>query len=255
MSGISGLPPIPMYELYSKNETQYADAAAKSNPSTALAVQYLRSQAPNLTTPTALLQNYRALQVVLGAFNMSGMINEQGLLKQLMTQNPAAPNSLVQQLANPTYLNFAKVMANWNPPPLSNPQTLASITQQYETNQFEASAGQQSPGMQAALYFTRTIGAVTTIPEILADPTLLNVAETALGLPVQFGLLNYNQQVNILSTSLDLTKFQNPSYVNQFVQKFLVLNQENPQTPAPPATVSDLIGGGASGGGILSLFA
>lgn len=255
MSGIAGLPPIPMYETYVKNETNYANAAAKSNPGTQMAVQYLQQHASSLTTPTALLHNYRALQVVLGAFNMSGMINEQGLLKQLMTQNPTASNSLVRQLGNPTYLNFAQVMSNWNPPPLSNPQTLANIVQQYKTNQFEASANQQNPGMQAALYFTRTIGSVTTIPEILADSTLLNVAETALGLPVQFGLLNYNQQVSTLSKSLDLTKFQNPSYTHQFVQKFLVLNQENPQTPAQPTTLADLFGGGSSGGGILSLFA
>jgi hypothetical protein len=243
MSGISGLPIIPMYETYIKNETKYADAAAKANPATQSAVSYFQSVASTLTTPQALLKNYRALQVVLGAFGMSGLINEQGILKQLLTQNPTAKNSLVQQMANPAYLQFANVMANWNPPPLSNAKTVASIVQNYVTNQFEVGANQQMPGMQAALYFTRNIGSVTTIPELMSDNTLLGVVQTALGLPMQFGLLNYNQQVSILSQQVDLKKFQNPSYVNQFVQKYLVLNQENSASSGTANPLVNLIGG------------
>ncbi len=243
MSGISGLAPIPMYEMYIKNETHYANAAAKADPSTQTALAYFQKNAASITTPAALLKNYRVLQVVLGAFGMSGMINEQGILKQLLTQNPTAKNSLAQQMANPTYLNFAQVMANWTPPPLSNPKTVGRIVQQYVTNQFEVGTNQQMPGMQAALYFTRNIGAVTTIPELMSDNTLLGVAQTALGLPMQFGLLNYAQQVSILSQGLDLKKFQSPSYVNQFVQKYLVLNQENGGSGATANPLVNLIGG------------
>lgn len=243
MSGISGLPIIPMYETYSKNETKYADAAAKTNPATQTAVSYFEQNAASITTPAALLKNYRVLQVVLGAFGMSGMINEQGILKQLLTQNPTAKNSLVQQMANPAYLQFAEVMANWNPPALSNPKTVASIVQNYATNQFEVGANQQMPGMQAALYFNRNIGSVTTIPELMSDSTLLGVVQTALGLPMQFGLLSYSQQVSILTQQVDLTKFQSPSYVNQFVQKFLVMNQESGGSSATTNPLVNLIGG------------
>ncbi len=251
MSGISGLSPIPMYETYIKNEASYAQKAAKADPATQTALTYFEKTAPTLTTPQALLKNYRVLQVVLDAFGMGGMINEQGILKQLMTQNPASPQSLVQRMSNPTYLNFAKVMANWNPPPFSNAQTMASMMQNYMTNQFEVSANQQNPGMQAALYFTRNIGAVTSIPELMSDNTLLNVVETNLGLPMQFGLLNYSQQVSILSKGVDLKNFQSPSYVNTYVQKFLALTQENGggsgSGSATSSPLVNLIGGGTSG--------
>ena len=247
MSGISGLSPIPMYETYVKNEASYAQKAAKADPATQTALNYFEKTAPTLTTPQALLKNYRVLQVVLDAFGMSSMINEQGMLKQMMTQNPTAKNSLVQQIANPAYLQFAQVMANWNPPPFSSAKTMASIMQNYMTNQFEVGANQQNPGMQAALYFTRNIGAVTTIPELMSDNTLLNVVQTNLGLPMQFGLLNYSQQLNILSNGVDLKKFQNPSYVNTYVQKFLVLNQESSGSGGAANPLVNLIGGAASG--------
>lgn len=227
MSGTGGLPPIPLYEQYSANESKYVQADVKSNPTLQQTIAYFKKEAPKITSPEALLKNYRVLQVVLGAFNMSNLINEQGILKKLLTQNPNAQNSLVRQLANVTYLNFAKVMSNWNPPPFSNPQTIDTIVQNYQTNQFESNADQQSPGLQAALYFTRTIGSITTIPELMADPTLMSVVQTALGLPQEFGLLSYNQQVSILTKQVDLKKFQNPSYVKQFVERALILNQES----------------------------
>jgi hypothetical protein len=242
MSGIAGYAPIPMYEAYIKNETKYANAAAKADPATQSALAYFQKNAASITTPQALLKNYRVLQVVLGAFGLGGLINEQGILKQLLTQNPMAKTSLVQQMANPAYLQFANVMANWNPPPLSNSKTVSQIVGNYVINQFEAGSNQQMPGMQAALYFTRNIGAVTTIPELMSDSTLLGVAETALGLPMQFGLLSYSQQVGILSQKLNLKNFQSTSYVNQFVQKYLVMNQESSASSATTSPAVNLIG-------------
>ena len=75
----------------------------------------------------------------------------------------------------------------------------------------------------------------------MSDPTLTQVAVTASGLPQQFGLLSYKQQVPIPTKAVDLSKFQNPAYGDQYVERYLALNQENGT-------------GTGSATGILSLF-
>lgn len=255
MSGISGLAPVPLYNSIAQNEQKYVQASLKSDPAAETAVSAFEKVAPSLTSAKALLGNYSALQFVLNAFSMGSMIGETGILKDLLTQNPNSSTSLAQQLANPTYLKFAQFFSNWNPPPLSNPANVKAVVNQYNTNQFEQAQGAQTPGMQQALYFTRTIGSATSIQQIMADPTLLGVVTTALGQPPEFGLLNYNQQVAILTKGLTLSKFQSPSYVQSFVQKFLVLNQENPPAPpGPTGTLALFSNGSSQTGSILSLF-
>ena len=232
MSGIGGLPPIPVYLAIEKNEQQYAARVEKTDAPTQSNIAYFQSVAPKLTSPQALLGNYRALEVVLGAFGLGSAINETGILKDLMTQNPADPTSLAQQSANPLYLRFAQFLSRWNPPPFSDPKTIQTIISQYQLNQFEQNEGNQIPGMQQALYFTRTIGTITSIDQLMADPTLLNVVETVTNQPQQFGLLDFNQQVAILSKAVDLSKFKNPAYIQKYVEQYLALIQENPP-PAP----------------------
>ena len=255
MSGIAGLAPIPMYLAITKNESAYVAKTAKTDPAGQAAVAYFQKQAPTITSPDALLKDYRSLQVVLGAFGMSGQIGETGLLKDLMTQNPSDPKSFAQQSANPVYQRFAQFMSNWTTSPLANAKTVQTIVSQYQTNQFEQAQGQQMPGMQQALYFARTISSATSIDAIMSDPTLLNVVETVTGQPVQFGLLGFTQQQAILTKAVDVTKFQNPAYVKQYVEHYLALTQENPPASNAPATVLDLFGAGSSSGGTLSLLA
>jgi hypothetical protein len=95
--------------------------------------------------------------------------------------------------------------------------------------------------MQEALYFRRMIGSVTSVNQLMADATLTKVAVGGAGLPQQFGLLDYSQQVPILTKAIDLTKFKSPAYVDQFVEQYLIQNQASQS-------------GSASATGILSLF-
>jgi hypothetical protein len=258
MSGAIGLPPIPIYLALAAKEQQYVANYAKQDPQAQAAVTYFQNHASKLTTPNALLKDYRSLQVVLGAFNMSGDINKTAILKQLMTQNPADPKSLAQKLLNPNYLRFAQFMSTWNPPPLSNPANVSAIANQFMTASFEQAEGEQAPGLQQALYFKRTIGSVTSIEQIMADPTLLQVAETATNQPDQFGLLDFSQQRNILSKSISMQQFSTPAGINKFIERYLALNELNSNSSSASdsgsgnMTVADLFG--SETGSIVSLF-
>jgi hypothetical protein len=251
MSGtIGGLSPATLYLQISKNESADVTRFEGYDPATKAAIARFQQQAPNLTTPDALLKDYRSLQVVLGAFNMSADIGDTALLKQLMTQNPSASTSLASRSGNPSYMRFAQAMSTWTPPPLANAQSVATIVTQFATNNFEASEGAQNTGLQQALYFRRMIGSVTSIAQLMSDATLTSVAVTGSGLPSQFGLLDYSQQVPILTKALDLSKFKDPSYVDRFVEKYFAETQASQSGSTTNATgiLSLFSGSGATGG-------
>jgi hypothetical protein len=219
------------------------DAATKTT------IAWFQKQAPTITTPDALLKDYRSLQVVLTAFNMSSDISDTAVLKPLMTQNPADASSLASRSGNPSFQLFAKQMSTWQPPPLSNPASVAAIVNQYATANYETSQGQQDPGMKEALYFRRMIGSVKSINQLMADPVLTKVAVGGAGLPQQFGLLDYSQQVPILTKAIDLTKFTKPAYVDQFVEQYLFQNQASQSGAASATGILSLLGGsGATSG-------
>ncbi len=269
MSGsIGGLSAGTLYSLVSKDEQSYVTKFEGYDPTTKAAIASFQKEAPKITSPDALLKNYQALQVVLGAFGMSSMIGDTAMLKQLMTQDPTSSSSLAQQLGNPSYQRFAKYMSQWNPPPLSDSSTVSVIVNQYATNAFETSEDNQSPGLQAALYFKRSVSSVTNINQLMSDSTLTTVVRVAAGLPTAFGELDYSQQVPILSKAVDVSKLGNPHYVDTLVQQYLAQNTDTGSTNATgivslfgdAASPTDLLGtifsgSDASSGSLLSALA
>ena len=142
-------------------------------------------------------------------------------------------------------ITAAPTLTATDTPALENAARVATAISEYQTNQFENAQDQQNPGMHSALYFTRQIGAVTSIPELMSDPALLSVVTTNLGLqPDQFGALDFTQQEAILTKNVDVSKFQDPTYVKQAAEQYLILNQQNQPAPLPTGLAS-LFGGGA----------
>lgn len=226
MSGATGISAVALYPQLARNEPADVARFEASDPSTKMAIAYFRKQAPKLATPAALLKDYRSLQVVLGAFGMSKDIGSTALLRQLMTQDPTDKASVAARIANPLYTRFAKFMSQWTPPPLSSASAVATIVGQFATNGFEQAEGAQSPGLQEALYFRRMAGSVTSVPQLIGDATLMKVAASATGLTFpQLGVMDYAQQVSVLSKAVDVAKFKTPAYVDQFVQRYLAQNQ------------------------------
>lgn len=261
MSGSSGLPPLQSYLTYAADEAKYANTAAAANGQESRLITYFQKNAGSINSPSALLGNYKALTVVLGAFGLSSSINDTALLQKLLTQDPNSKTSLAQRLGNAKYLSFATALSNWNPPPFATASGINSVVTAYKTNQFEASAGQQTPGLQNALYFKRTAGSITTLTQLQSDANLLAVAVTGIGLPLtDFEELSFTQQTALLKTKLNIADLQKPSYVQHLSELYLVQQQLNaPLTPAAPAVGSPLSlfpdsGTSTSGDGVLTIL-
>lgn len=254
MSGTALLPPIPLYLSYAANETADAVAAAKGNPESLALIAHFQATGASITSPKQLLADYKTLSVVLGAFGLSSQIKNTAVVRQLLTQDPTSRGSLASQLGS-QYVVFAKAFSVWNSgagtgagtSPFATAADRASIVSAYQVNNFEASTNAQAPGLQNALYFTREIGNVTSIAQLQSDKTLLDVAVTSAGLPLDdFEELTFSQQTQILTSKIKLADFQNPVLVKRFAEQYIVAQQPNPNTAATtvtPGTELALFGG------------
>jgi hypothetical protein len=240
MSGSIGFEPIQLYQQYSAKESTYANATLKANAQDTSLVSYFNAHAASITTPAQLLGNYKILTVVLTAFNLQSSINDTALLKQLMTQNPAASSSLAQKLGNAQYLLFAQALSNWSTPPFASASDRAQLISSYTTNIFEQTADTQAPGLANALYFTREAPNIKSITALQSDASLLKVAVAATGISYDdYAQLSFTQQTKLLTSKIKVSQLQTPSYVKQLAEQYLVQQgSSGSSTPAPGSVAS-----------------
>lgn len=278
LAGATGLPAIPEYLAISKNEQMMAQKYAQSTPQVKSDLAYFQKQAPKLTTVPALMKDYRSLGVVLNAFNMSAEIAYPGLVTKLITQDPTSASSLANTMGNSDYKRFATAMAQYKTNPFASATNLTAVTNAYVLNSYEANQGQQIPGMQDALAFKRQAAQVTSIAQLMSNTSLLKVAVAQTGLDWStFGVMQYDQQVKVLTQTTKLADFQNGAKVDKMAEQYLLTAGQNPSawSDAPTtnsnsvvsllssATTSDPIlsvlngnsSGSSSSNPLLSLFA
>jgi len=254
-SSISAMPAVPQYLSIVKDEQASVNRWEKTSSSSQQALTAFKAEASSITTPDQLLKNYKALKVVLGAYNMSSNIDQTAVLKQLMTQDPTSSKSLAQRSGNASWKAFATAFSDWSTSPLSSEDTLSKIAQNYLTNGYESSVQNETPGLGDALYFTRTVTSDMKLSSIMADPKLLKVAEKVCGFDTtQFGALDYDQQVRLLGNKLDLSRLSTSQGVQRFAEQYLALLQISPEASTTPASMLTLYGSGGTSDGILSLF-
>ncbi|WP_431283448.1 DUF1217 domain-containing protein [Humitalea sp. 24SJ18S-53] len=200
----------------------------------------LRERATKITTVEDLLKDRRSLSVVLEAFQLEGEIDKKAILRKLMTEPLDDEKSFANRMADPRYTQLAAAFAGRSDAPLGSTALVDSILQKAMVNRFEKASGDANPGMRAALYFKRTIGAVTSIPQILSDKALTEVVRGGLGLPEQFGLLDYDKQKAILTRRLDPATFSDPKAMDRLTVRYL--NQVDSAAPTNP--ILGLLSGG-----------
>ena len=249
---------IASYLADTKNEQSLATKWAATNPQMQSDIAYFQAQAPKLTTADALTANYRALKIVLGAYNVSDLLAYPALTKQLLTQNPNDSGSVAQKIANPAYQKFALAFNQFQNQPLSSSGNVQTIINNYVINNFEAAQNTQTPGLQNALAFQRTATQITSIDQLMSNSAALAVAVGQTGITFStYANMSYDQQVTFLTAKVKLADFQNPAKVTKMAEQYLIQAVQSPAawnaSNATPDTVVSLFGGSATTS-ILSLF-
>ena len=145
-----------------------------------------------------------------------------GLITKVLEGGVSNPKSLANTLPNSQWKAFAAAFnfVDSGATPPSSTSAVATTTSDYVEQQLESDQGDQDVGVQLALYFQRVAPTVTSEYGILADPNLLEVAGTIMGLPPTAAS---DLQPQTLSELMPISDLQDPAKLNQLTERFTAM--------------------------------
>jgi hypothetical protein len=227
--------PIAALQQAQQNQTQDVKVTA-AQPDVKAAVSAFTKAVTSAKSMTQLLANPEFMNVLLTANGMSDQIGYTALATQTLTSSLKDPSSLVNTLTDTRWKTLANAY-DFTSTGLANfqkPATIAAISNLYETNQWETTQDQVTPGLSNALSFSTTASTITSVDQILGNPTMRTVVTTALGVPQQIAFQDLNAQEQAISTRVDITKFKDPNFVKTFVQQYLIAAAASASSTSTP---------------------
>jgi len=218
--------PITALEQAEQNQTADIAATAKE-PSVARDIATFTSVVQNAKSVSDILNNPTALKVLLTANGLSDQLSYTALAQKTLMSNINNSNSLVNQLDNTDWTDTVKTydFANKGLSVIQNPKVISTLANAYAEITWRQSLDATTPGLSNALTFRSEASSITSVDQILGDSTMRTVVTTALGLPEEIALQPLEAQEKAISSRLDISQFQNPKFVDQFVQRYLIAAQ------------------------------
>jgi hypothetical protein len=193
-----------------------------AEPAVKTATSYYEANIGSVKSIGDLVGNYRLLSYALNAYRLGDQINATGLITKVLEGGASNPKSLANTLPNPQWKAFAAAF-DFVDSGSASPSSSSSVhtaTSDYVEQQLESDQGSQDVGVQLALYFQRVAPTVTSEEGILADPNLLEVAGTIMGLaPTAASDL----QPQTLSELMPLSDLQDPAKLTQLTERFTAM--------------------------------
>ncbi len=205
----------------SQNLSRYQTMTA-AEPAVKTATAYYEANIASVKSISDLVGNYRLLSYALNAYGLGGQINAKGLITKVLEGGVSNPKSLANTLPNAQWKAFAAAfnfVDNGATPP-SSTSAVKTTTSDYVEQQLESDQGDQDVGVQLALYFQRVAPTVTNEYGILADPNLLEVAATIMGIPPAAAA---DLQPKTLSELMPLSDLKDPAKLNQLTERFTAM--------------------------------
>ena len=254
--GIGGSPagstdPIQALQSAERNQTQDVKVTA-AQPMVKAAVGAFTQAVTSAKSMTQLLANPQFMNVLLTANGMSDQVGYTALATKALTSNLSDPSSLANQLTDTRWKTLAQKydFSASGLKSLQNPATIAQIANDYATASWETSQDQVTPGLSNALAFKAQASTITSVDQILGDPTMRAVVTTTLGIPQQIAFQSLDAQEKAISSRIDITQFKSPSFVESFVQRYLIANAANASSSG--SSSPDIMTLAIQAGGILA---
>ena len=198
------------------------------------------------------LKDKRLVTIALTAFDLEKKNLSDDTLRKMLTSDPTDPKSFINKPENSAYRAMAVAFnfgtdGNDLTTPLQQVQTrsqLVATTDLYARQTMEENAGKQNEGARLALYFQRMAPTITSAYSILADKALLQVTQTALGLPTSMSNADIDVQANMITKKLKISDLQDPDKLNKFLARFSALYDVNNSDITQTNPAIAILGGG-----------
>lgn len=209
-------------------------AAVALQPQIKRDVAAFRAAAASAPDLKALLANPAARRVLLTANGLGSQVDSKALAQQALMSDAAKPGSLVNRLADRRWAAMAQTFdfANKGLQVLRDPAVLDRLADGYAEITWRKSLDQATPGLSKAIDFRERAARITSATQILGDPTLRDVVTTALGIPAQIAFQPLDTQERTINSRLNVSRLQDPKFVEQFTRRYLIAMAANDAQPA-----------------------
>lgn len=206
------------YLAVSQNLPRY-QAMTATEPAVKTATAYYEANISSVTSIQDFVGNYRLLSYALDAYGLGDQINATALITKVLEGGVSNPNSLANTLSNSAWKAFASAFnfVGDGASSAASPNAVQTTTSDYVEQQLESDQGAQNVGVELALYFQRVAPTVTSEYGILADPNLLEVAQTI------FGLSPATSAEQTLSQLMPISDLQDPAKLKQLAERFTAM--------------------------------
>jgi hypothetical protein len=186
---------------------------------------YFLTNIGNVKTIDDFLKDDRLYSYAMKAYGLSDMTYAKAFMRKVLTEGIGTSDTFANKLSDPRYREFASAFnfALLGSNATQTTQAQTGTATQYVQQVMEQQAGDTNEGVRLALYFTRKASSIKNPFQILADPALTQVAQTALGLSPAVSSGDIDSQASMLSDMIDFTDFQDPAKVSRFVQRFAAM--------------------------------
>ena len=228
----------PVQALQSAELNQTADLkVTAAQPTVQRAITSFTQAVNSAKNVTQLLSDPAVMNVLLTANGMGDQIGYTALAEKALTSDLTDPNSLANQLGDSRWKTLAQTFdfATNGLSAIQNPTAIAAVASAYVKATWQNNEDSVTPGLSNALAFKTKASTITSVDQILGDPTLRTVVTVALGIPEQIAFQSLTAQEKAISSQLNIADFKDPKYVESFVQRYLIANNANASS-IPSAT-------------------
>lgn len=235
------------YLSVSKNLDRWRAIAAKT-PTVALETKYFNANIGKATSIEALLKNRRLFNYAMKAFGLGDRTDAIGMMRKVLEQGVDSPKDLARKLNNPNILAFAQAFDYAGAKAdVGSGDFIKTVTGRYIEQAMQAEQGRQNPGVELALYFRDHAPQLTSIYGVLADKKLLEVVQTALGIPAASSRQPIDTQARLLGAKVKIDDFKDARKLDAFIARFAAMyDLANPGAGSAPSTNANAILYGAS---------
>ncbi len=219
-------------------------AAFKATPVLDRELNYFKANISKITSPEELVKDFTLFKVALGAFGMEDRVADKFFFKKVLAEGSEKKGAFALKLTDTRYREMAAAFGfgNAGGSKVAEFDFAQKITDAYQVRQFEKAVGEDNSSMRLALNLEREVGKYANAPfpetvawfQLMANPPLREVFETAFGLPKSIGTLDVDRQREIFQNASDrlfgsksMDVFNDPANVDKLLQNFFAREQIN----------------------------
>ncbi len=203
-------------------------------------IEYFRANIDKVKTAQDLISDRRLLGVALGAYGLADEINKKAFVRKILDEGVFDPDSFANRLANPNYIEFAKMFSFADGGFFPTSGRIDEIIDNYKKNSFEIAIGEVDSSMRLALNFKtemkdlaeQGLAQKTGWLRVLGSKPLRAVVEKVFNLPSSFSQIDLDQQTRVLMEksakifgSKKIDVFADKKNIDKAIQSFLLREQ------------------------------